>query len=406
MLIVCVDCLRADHVSDSVTETPFFDTLRANGLEATACHATATTTSPCVASLLTGTYSERNGVHSLDTGRLSADVDSFAEVFGNVGYHTEALVTGPLVEETGLDRGFDRYRYREPEQSLFTAWRDTAAKRLQTLPEPFAVFLHLWEIHEDIEVPNSFDRDRYGETPYARAVSALDRELENLLECVPENTLTVLHGDHGESITHRHSPLRLGLKSVRDALRYYGGVDTREPVRRLNRRWGDRGADVLDHYIENGHGENVFDFVTNVPFVVDGPGVESETVDAQVRQIDILPTLVDLADIEATLEIDGESLSPVDSVTDRPAYLRACGASLHRRRNWARAVRADGWKYVMYPDRDWEAELYDISADPAELSPVSDDARAERLKRHFPDESLEDGEQLDVEDRLEKLGYR
>jgi arylsulfatase A-like enzyme len=407
LLVVCVDCLRADHVATDAADTPFIDGLREEGLVADDTFATATTTSPCVASLLTGTYSERNGVRSLSTGRLADGVDSLPERFGAAGAHTEALVTGPLVEETGLERGFDAYRYREPERSLFTDWADEAADRLAGLPEPFAAYVHTWEIHEDVHVPPAFDDPAYGETPYARALSALDRKLADLVDAVPGDTVVAVTGDHGESITARGSPLRLGLKSARDALRYFGGVDTRGPVRRLNRRFRERGAAVPDHYLENGHGENVFDFVARVPFVLAGPGVPDATVDAQVRQVDLLPTLLDACGVEFDPEsVDGESLLPPGDVDDRPAYMRACGASLHRRRNWARAVREPGAKYVEYPDRDWDPELYDLDADPLELDPVEDSETAARLRRHLPDADLGEGERLDVEERLEALGYR
>ncbi len=407
LLVICVDCLREDHVSGSAADTPFLDSFRARGLEASEMFATATTTSPCVASVLTGRYSEYNGVQSLDTGQLAADVQTFAELFGATGYRTEALVTGPLVEETGLQRGFDAYRYREPDRSLFTDWEETLHERIAALSEPFGAYLHLWELHEDIHVPAAFDDPKYGETPYARALSALDRRLEALVETLPENTIVALHGDHGESITKRGSVLRLGLKSLRDALRYYGGVDTRTVVRRLNEAFADVGADIPDHYIENGHGENVFDFVANVPFVLAGPGIESTTLDAQTRQVDVLPTLLSACGIDAdSVTFDGESLLPASDVTDRPAYMRACGASLHRRKNWARAVRADGSKYVEYPDRDWSSELYDLSDDPLELDPTEDEQKARALRSHFPTPGLEEGEQLDVEERLEQLGYR
>ena len=408
VLVVCVDCLRQDHVAGPAADTPFLDSLRESALTATEMYAAATTTSPCVASLLTGTDAERHGILSLDVGPLADDVPTFAGRFGDAGYHTAALVTGPLVAETGLGRGFDDYRYREPEASLFGPWRETARDRLAALPEPFAAYLHLWELHEDVHVPPAFDEPRYGETPYARALSALDRELEALLEALPDGTLVAVHGDHGESITNRHSPLRLGLKSLRDALKYYGGVDTRGPVRRLNRALADRGADVADHYLENGHGENVFDFAANVPFLLSGPGVEPATVDATTRQVDVLPTLLSAADVDAPDGLDGASLLPPGAVDDRPAYVRACGASMRRRANWARAVRADGRKYVEYPDRAWPATLYDLEADPGELDPVvdPDPERVAALRRRFPDAELGEGDRLDVDDRLRALGYR
>jgi arylsulfatase A-like enzyme len=416
LLVLCVDCLREDFLRTDRTETPFLDDLRGRGQTWTEQYATATTTTPCIASLLTGTYSERNGVRSLQHGTLSPDVRSLPEVLGERGYHTEALVTGPILPETGLDRGFEAFRYREESESVFGEWRERALDRLGSLPEPFFAFVHLWELHEDIEVPDAYDRPRFGETPYGRALSALDRQLRLLVDAVPEDTVVALVGDHGESITHRHNPLRLLAKSARDGLRYYGGVDTRDAVGRLNRALDGVGPDVDDHFLENGHGENVFDFVSNVPFVLAGPGVAPATVDAQVRQVDVFPTLLDALGVPldgpaapdvAPEAVDGEAVRPADGVTDRPAYMRACGASLHGQANWARAVRAEGAKYVEYPDREWAPELYDLREDPRELRRVDDPDRAARLRRLLPDpgEALGESDRIDIDDRLRDLGY-
>lgn len=409
LLVLCVDCLREDCLASSASDTPFFDDFRASGLACEQLFATATTTTPAVASLLTGSYSERNGVHSLQHGRLDPEVPTLPGILGEHGWHTEALATGPLVAETGLDRGFDVYRHREEDESLFGDWRETAHDRLASLSEPFAAFVHCWELHEDIDVPAAYDEPAYGDTRYTRALSALDRELRDLVEAVPENTLVAIHGDHGESITHRHNPLRLLVKSVRDAVRYYGGVDTRTMVGRLNRALDGLGPDIDDHFLENGHGENVFDFTTNVPFLLAGPGIDPATITAQTRQIDVLPTLLAALDIDVDAgtdaEMDGDALLPADDVTDRPAYIRACGASLHRTRNWARAIRHDGAKYIEYPDREWSAECYDLDADPQELASIEADRLAARLQRHLPTEELGDAERLDIDARLRDLGY-
>ena len=86
--------------------------------------------------------------------------------------------------------------------------------------------------------------------------------------------------------------------------------------------------------------------------VLSGPGVESGTVDAQVRQVDVTPTLLDLFGVE-----------PGGGAVD--------GESLLREENWQRAVRADGRKHVEYPNRGWGPELYDLVAEPLELHPLS-----------------------------------
>jgi arylsulfatase A-like enzyme len=407
LLFVCVDCLRADFVGTDHADTPFVDSLVADGLEYTDMYSTTTTTTPAVTSFLTGTYSEHNGVYSLEQARLNEGVPTLAEHLSAAGYSTRAEVTGPLVADTDLDRGFDDYEYRDRRESLVGDWFDEAREAVEGLAEPFFLYLHLWEIHDPVRVPDGFDDPAYGRYPYARTLSALDRRLDALCDHLPANTVVALHGDHGEAIAYRDSYLHKACKFLRTGLRYGVGVDTR-PIERRLKRWFDRDPPVPDHFIEDGHGENVFDFVTNVPFVLAGPDVDAGTVDAQVRQVDVMPTLLDLLDVSPADDrsIDGRSLLPPDDVTDREAYLRACGKSLLREANWQRGVRANGMKYVEYPERDWPDELYDLAEDPAELHPVEDDRAVARLRAAMPSEGMAESERLEIDGLLEDLGYK
>jgi arylsulfatase A-like enzyme len=406
LLFVCVDCLRSDAIVDGWGETPFLDSLRADGRVYTDLFATATTTTPCVAGLLTGLYSERNGVASLREARLSPGATTLAERLGEAGYDTCAMVTGPLVEETDLDRGFDAYHYREKEASLFGPWGRTAARRLDALDAPFFCYLHLWELHEPVSVPEEYDDRRYGRWPYERALSALDARLETLVDALPENTVVALHGDHGESVTWRGHPVHSALKTARDKLRYERGVDTRRVERAVD-RVAERLAppEIADHFLEAGHGETVYDTTANVPLVLSGPGVDPGTETDVCRQVDVAPTLCDLLGVPVDESaLDGASL--LGGFEERPAYVRACGAALRGRENWQRAVRTGDRKYVEYPDRDWPPELYDLREDPEERRPLDPDPdRVRSMRRLFPRLDVVDSETLDIDDRLHDLGY-
>ncbi|MEF8852685.1 MAG: sulfatase-like hydrolase/transferase [Haloarculaceae archaeon] len=411
LLFVTVDCLRSDFVGTDHADTPFVDSLAREGIDYREMYATATTTTPCVAGLLTGAYSEHNGVYSLEEARLDPGVPTLAEHLSAAGYDTAALVTGPIVAETDLDRGFDTYEWRDRRAELLGEWFDDAAASVASLEEPFFCYLHLWEIHDPVEPPAEYDEPEYGEYPYARTLSALDRALEALHDSLPTNTVTAVHGDHGEAIAYRDSYLHRVCKFLRTGVRYGLGLDTRALERALKRRF-DRDPPIPDHFMEDGHGENVFDFVANVPFVLSGPGVEAATVDAQVRQVDVMPTVLELLGLDpadppaGAPPADGESLLPPDGVADRTAYMRACGKSLLREDNWQRAVRANGRKYVEYPHREWGPELYDLEADPLELHPAEKDPKAERLRGRIPEESVRDGETLEIDGLLEDLGYK
>ena len=407
LLFLCIDCLRGDVVDDGWGETPFLDSFVAGGRSYVNCFASATTTTPCVASFMTGQYAEANGVRSLREARLAPGVSTLAERLSEVGYDTAAMVTGPLVAETDLDRGFDEYRYRENTESIFGDWEPNALDADDS-DDPFFCYLHLWELHEPITVPTAFDGEEYGRWPYERALSALDPYLERLVERLPENTVVALCGDHGESITWRHNPVRRVAKALRDKVRYEFGVDTRAAERGLDRLAETVApAPIRDRFVENGHGETVFDPVANVPFVLSGPGIEPGRETAVSRQVDLFPTLIDALGLDTPTEIDGESLlkEPLD---DREAYIRACGAALRGKENWVRALRTSEKKYVEYPNCEWEPEYYDLAADPAERAPV-DDPDPERLRalaRRLPGTEGVDSERLAIDDRLRALGYR
>lgn len=405
VLFVCVDCLREDFVGDDRADTPFIDSLISEGLHYTNMFSTTSTTTPCVASIFTGLYSERNGVNSHQEVSLNPDVKTLAEVLGEEGYGTYALATGPIVEETELDRGFDEYWYRDRNENLIDEWFDEAVERLQGLEEPFFLYMHLWELHRPIEVPAEFDSEEYGEWPYARALSAVDRALEDFVSHLSEDTLIVLHGDHGESISWRHNPFRIIMKLGRDALQYYAGIDMRPIKGFLNRFFHQDDQELKDHFIEDGHGETVYDFNTNVPLVLHHGSIESREVSVQCRQVDVFPTLLDVLEIDVPEGLDGETLLPPGDVEDRDVYMRACGTSLRRRRNWSRAVRSGGMKYITYPERPWGSELYDLEKDSFELRPVNDPEKAEMMEKKLPSEELRELDKIDIEDRLKELGY-
>jgi arylsulfatase A-like enzyme len=367
-------------------------------------YSTATTTTPAVASYFTGQYSEANGVNSLRNVDLEPSLDTLAEQFSSAGYHTEAMVTGPLLPETGLDRGFDRYEHRNKNVGVFTDWFNGTLERVEDFSEPFFYYLHLWEIHHPINVPSKYDTVEYGDRPYTRVLSGVDSALKLLYERVSDDSLFVVHGDHGEAISTRESLFAKGFKKIRDYLRYDREIDTRRIEQRVN-QFRRSHAPFPDHYLENGHGEVTHDFTTNIPFLICGPGIDNEHIDIQVRQIDVYPTLLDFANIPYNTEaFTGETLADVSAVEHRDAYTRACGEALHGKKNWLRSLRTGNERYVEYANRDWDAELYDLNDDPQELDPITD-FDPEPYRRRLPTDQLREAEDIGIDHQLKDLGY-
>jgi choline-sulfatase len=125
-----------------------------------------------------------------------------------------------------------------------------------------------------------------------------------------------------------------------------------------------------------------FEGSARVPLMIAGPGIPSGLHRAPVSNLDIAPTLADLAGISMT-EImpwtDGESLVPVMNGSERtaPVLMEYAAEGSY---SPLVGIRQGRWKYVhcaLDPD-----QLFDLESDPHELTNVAGDPNhAETLER-------------------------
>ncbi len=407
ILFLLIDCLRADAIvgPDRGARTPTLDRLVRNGVACTQAVSSASSTTQCVASLLTGTYSFVHGIRSIFGLKMNAAVSSLAETFQAHGYQTIAEVSGPLFPETGLPRGFDTYHFREGSAYLSTAWGADFRRRVQSpeFRQPWFLFLHLWELHHHRHILPAYSNREYGRNRYERALSSLDAELATLLAVVPQNTLIVIHGDHGERV-------------IKTDLQYR--------LYRLSR-------DLLGHKTmkREGHEMDASEELIRVPLVftsVDGQGHPQvrpgARVDQLVRQIDALPTLLDLVGAPLPANIHGQSLLPalqnnvplaIEAYLE--AFLRIRSDPRNRRVGW----RTEEWKYIYAPQNSsLPQELYYLPSDPQERRNVATQRpevvallrqRIESIQQGpiaaNPGQVMSPEEQAQLEKRLVELGY-
>jgi arylsulfatase A-like enzyme len=409
ILFILVDCLRADAVcgKDRGTVTPAIDKLMNRGTYFNQAISTAGTTTTCVASMLTGNYPFAHGIRTLSGYKLNSECVTLPQVLKHHGYHTYAMVSGPLSPITGLDRGFDEYEYRTDGVYLSDDWGENLRRRFQQkqLRQPWFAFLHLWEVHKPRKVLPQFDSKQFGADKYERAVSSLDPELEKLINLLGDDTIIILHGDHGEN----REVARRNLLA-----RFY----------RLKRRFS---YPVDPRYYKVGHGFHVYDFIVRVPLLFYGPGVfpSGKTITDQVRQIDFFPTLVEALGLPMPLPVHGRSLVPLikgEPLPEVPAHVAAVGGPLQGSKNWRVGIRTREWKYVFAPQNPTiPEEVYHLRTDPQEWRNLSKTQRpkAEELKRELLDiisgtyymtgatagEEMSAQEKKTMEERLKQLGY-
>ena len=340
VLLVSIDTLRADHLGSygyAEAHTPVLDDLAARGVRFEHAIAPVPLTLPSHATLLTGMDPPAHGVRSNAAFRLDASVPTLAERFQAAGFATAAFIGASVLDRHfGLMRGFEHYDDRMPEAHSLRSRGfperpadvvvDAALDWLDTAPERFFLWIHLYDPHAGYEPPPEY-LERFARNPYDGEIAFVDDQLARLLEGLraagPESeNLLVVTADHGESL-------------------------------------GEHG--------ESSHAYFVYDATQRVPLIVQGAGVpEGRVVTTPVRLMDVAPTLVELARLEPLASAQGQSLTPLFSDGARdwpPAYVETLAPQLNHGWSPLLGLRTAQHKYIRAP----RSELYDLRADPGEL---------------------------------------
>ncbi|HSF19881.1 MAG TPA: sulfatase-like hydrolase/transferase [Vicinamibacteria bacterium] len=385
ILLVTIDTLRWDRlgVLGGDVATPNLDRLAKSGVLFTNAVAAAPQTLPSHASILSALYPPAHGARSNGIFRLRDDVETIAEVFETAGFDTGAFVGAFVLDRRfGLTQGFERYDDELPDENpvhkiyyperpageivgLATKWIGERADA------PFFVWVHTFDPHAPYQPPPPFD-EIYRDRLYDGEIAYTDHALGALIDLVGsmEESLIVVTADHGESL-------------------------------------GEHG--------ESTHGLYIYDSTVRVPLILKGVGIPAgKRVGAQVRTVDIAPTVAEVAGLEFSRPVDGESLVPTLSDAPAPprtAYFESLIPRLHF--NWSelRGLRTDARKYIRAP----KPELYDLETDPQEEKNLWGQSlleESDRLASDLEALSAEDSEllptiALDAEtaSRLESLGY-
>ncbi|HEU5317588.1 MAG TPA: sulfatase-like hydrolase/transferase [Chloroflexota bacterium] len=106
---------------------------------------------------------------------------------------------------------------------------------------------------------------------------------------------------------------------------------------------------------------------SRVPFFVRYPGQAGSRVDRRlVSIVDLAPTIAQLAGVTPGVPLNGKSIVPV--LTNAAAAWDDA-VLLEVPERWF-GIRTPGWKYIQY--NNGKQELYDLNADPAELTNLAD----------------------------------
>ena len=363
VILITLDTTRADHLGcygSAVIRTPNLDALAARGALFEQCTTTTPFTLPAHASIMTGMNPTFHGVRINGSTALGDDQTTLAEVFSGRGYSSGAFIGAFVLDgRWGLKQGFGHYndffdltKYKRldlgfvqrPGNVVVDAaldWLNGQKKR------PFFAWVHLYDPHSPYEPPEPFYSEYRQKGPvglYDGEIAFADEQVGRLLSWLQENgleknTIVMVVGDHGEGL-------------------------------------GQHG--------EASHGYFIYDSTVRVPFLIVTPfeTFKGRRIPAQVRTVDLFPTLLELAMVKSPVVTQGHSLlrdmSNPDRAQDLPAYSESLAPNVQFGWGELHSLSSSRYKFIEAP----RPELYDLAADPGETRNIINDqpAVARRLK--------------------------
>lgn len=335
-------------------------------------------------SLFASLYPIRHGRYPGEPTELGA---SLVESLARNGYLTAAVTEDAYVGSAfGFARGFDSYddgrlaNEEHPATGNAAETFDEAIAWLEsTQPKaPFFLFVHTYEVH----------------WPYApRDAQALAHANSLTPRDSREFPAGVRESNRLRRALYRGDPIRAGDFKRLEALhigelhyldRLLQGFLVR--LAALDPEGNTLVVITSDHgdaFGQDGvfgHGRTLHNRVMQVPLAFYWPGrIAAGASASPVELVDVMPTILELAQIDLPREIDGRSLAPLvlgtAAIDVRPAFseMRAkpaeCAENACRVERYA--VQTDRFKLVRARRaRDYQ-RLYDLTADPSELRDVS-----------------------------------
>jgi len=176
--------------------------------------------------------------------------------------------------------------------------------------------------------PNAFGTERKSDL-YDGEIAFTDRAIGRLLAGLTslglaERTVVVLFADHGEE-------------------------------------FGDHGGIA--------HGHTLYGELLHIPLIIRAPGFAPRRVSALVRQIDVMPTVLELLGLPVPEDLEGTSLVPAmrgEPLPDLPVLGELRQSQRHR----FDSLQRGSWKLLLDRVADRVA-LYDLASDPGEHEDVA-----------------------------------
>lgn len=385
IVFIALDPLRADALpiyGNTRVHAPAIDALSKSGFVFTQAYAVAPWTLPSVMSLMTGVYPSAHRVTNKEIisssdqktfvpAVLSSEIHTFAEELKSHGYVTGGFAGGAaLAPSYGFNRGFDVYKSEGTFDGLPQAVPEALAFIRTHQKEKMFVFIHGFDVHGQYIPPGGYTH--VFTKKYAGKLTGSAEEQKNIREegvtnnnvfLTPED-VEYLRGLYDEKFVRADEMVGVIMREL-ESLNLMG--------RTIVVFTSNHGEEFYEHGRID-HGMTLFDEVIHIPYIMVLPGVRThKNIDAQVRNIDIVPTILDLigqkAGPEFAKQLMGVSLVPV--ILGKDMKLNVFAETDYRYAVFKKAIRTwDQWKLIVDEETQTK-ELYNIIKDPHEVTDIS-----------------------------------
>lgn len=417
VVFILVDDLRHDGMSCAghpFARTPNIDRIATGGLRFSNAFAVSALCAPSRATFLTGQYGHTNGVRTNEEEEFDHSLPTFPGLLRQNGYETAFIGKWHMKPVATPRPGFDFWLsftgqggYEDPK--LNENGRDFEAQGYMTdiltqyavdflkKPREKPFCLCLWhkavhgpftpadrhkDLYADAKLPEppSFKDTFTGKPEWQRALASKKMRKNNPNAPIPAS----VPPDNWDGRNKNYIDYYRALAAVDDSVGRI--LETLKETGTLNNTLiifaGDNGFFHGEH--RRSDKRYAYEESMRIPLLMCGVGITNpgRLVEQMTVNIDIAPTLLDLAGIKPLDSMQGMSLKPLlegASPSWRSSFLYE-----YFREEWLPviptmvAVRTQDWKYVRYPTLKDLDELYDLQSDPYEMRNLAADPAAKR----------------------------
>lgn len=378
--LLVVDSLRHDYFQTEIVEKGcrcynIPDFIRDSVVYRNA-YTQGTWTLPALASILTGMHVSVHDVHHPTAQRpLDKKYPVLPEALQDKGYRTYAYVTGPRTSPNyGYARGFDKYYYALCNKERGIATADSAVNWIIRQHQNGAgdggkfFYMHIVDTHTPYYPQREFEwfGNRISYTDVIRDIKKLKGSKQNLKFTAEQISL---HKDlYRAEIWSALSQIDILLDFLKNRNLYDDSLII---------LCGDHGVSFNEHRPFNV--VDLYDEYLHVGMAVKfpaGSGKKGVSEDLVRANIDLAPTILDVAGIERMPGISGESLaggnhSGKDYLISEDIYVKKYFVSIRDRgHSFIYRTEFDGSYFRNFKRNNETFELYDLVSDPGEKTDI------------------------------------